>query len=378
MPRVLHVIPALWSRAGKVVTRLCTDQRRCHDVAIVTADRPGDDADWASYRSTLHAHDVAHHTLDFLSRDPEVFRASVQSLSALIEQWNPAVVHAHAGVPTAGVSQARARLDKQFRFIAHCYSWRPDRPVWMNRIDLEAFARADVVVCSARAYERKLVEGGVDPRRVVYLPWGLALDEVDHVRARVSRVPRTIVGCLGRLEPRKGQLELCHALAEYRRYDSSVVLELVGPVGDLDYARQVERCVADGRLRETVWLRGQVDRPLEYVAAWDLAVSMSTDEGQGLAVLEAMALGVPVLARSSAGVEDFLRDGHNGFVLDANASPTTVAEAIAGILATPERKAAAAGEASRFVHERYDWRETVSRIDDLYSKAPLVSQQMVA
>jgi len=378
MSRVLHVIPALWSGAGKVVTRLCTDQRRYHDVAIVTSDRPGDDADWASYRSTLHAHDVAQHTVDFLSRDPEVFRASVQSLSALIEHWNPTVVHAHAGVPTAGVSQARACLDKPFRFIAHCYSWRPDRPVWMNRMDLEAFARADAVVCSAHAYERKLVEGGVDRRRVVYLPWGLFLDEVDQARPRVSHVPSTIVGCLGRLEPRKGQLELCHALAECRRDDSSVVLELVGPVGDLDYARRVERHVADGGLHETVWLRGQVDQPLDYVAAWDLAVSMSTDEGQGLAVLEAMALGVPVLARSSAGVEDFLRDGRNGFVLDAHASPTTVAEAIGGILATPERKAAVAREARRFVHERYDWRETTSRIDELYSGAPLVSQQRVA
>ena len=378
MPRVLHVIPALWSGAGKVVTRLCADQRRRRDVAIVTADRLGNDADWTSYRSTLRAHDVGHHTLDFLSRDPEVFRASVQSLSALIEHWNPAVVHAHAGVPTAGVALARDRIDKRFRFIAHCYSWRPDRPVWMNKMDLGAFARADVVVCSARAYERKLAEGGVDPRRVVYLPWGLALDEVERVRARVSQAPRTIVGCLGRLEPRKGQLELCHALAEYRRYDSSVALELVGPVGDVGYARRIERCVADGGLSGAVWLRGQVDSPLEYVAAWDLAVSLSTDEGQGLAVLEAMALGVPVLARTSAGVEDFLRDGHNGFVLDANASPTAVVRAIAGVLATPGRRAAAAGEARQFVHHRYDWRKTVSRIDELYADASLVSRRRAA
>jgi glycosyltransferase involved in cell wall biosynthesis len=121
-----------------------------------------------------------------------------------------------------------------------------------------------------------------------------------------------------------------------------------------------------------------VDRPLEYVAGWDLAVSMSTDEGQGLAVLEAMALGVPVLVKPSAGIEDFLCHGQNGFTFPPRISPAVVVEAIADVLANPARRTEVATEARRFVRERYDWRATVLKIDELYADDRRIGQRRAA
>ena len=119
-PRVLHVIPALWSGAGGVVTRLCRAQRHWGDVALATSSRwCGAAADWPSYRKQLSADGVRHHRIDFLDRDAAVFWQSVGAVTKLIEQWRPAVVHAHAGVPSAGVSIARDRGDVPFRFVAH-------------------------------------------------------------------------------------------------------------------------------------------------------------------------------------------------------------------------------------------------------------------
>ena len=85
MSRILHVVPALWSGAGQVVTRLCETQADAHDVAIVTSDRRGSDGDWSCYRQTLVARGVAHHPIDFLSRAPKTFAASVDALGAYLD-----------------------------------------------------------------------------------------------------------------------------------------------------------------------------------------------------------------------------------------------------------------------------------------------------
>ncbi len=213
MSRILHVVPALWSGAGQVVTRLCETQADAHDVAIVTSDRRGSDGDWSCYRQTLVARGVAHHPIDFLSRAPKTFAASVDALGALVRHWRPHVVHAHAGVPTAGAAAARAWTIAPYRLVAQCYSWNPDRPEWMDRQDLEAFAQADAVICSARAYARRLEQGGVDGARLIYLPWGVSHRAFDSAAADrgqlAAQTHRRVIGCVGRVEPRKGQLELC-------------------------------------------------------------------------------------------------------------------------------------------------------------------------
>ena len=85
MSRILHVVPALWSGAGQVVTRLCETQAGAHDVAIVTSDRHGSDGDWPCYRETLVAHGVAHHPIDFLSRARQTFAGSVDALGAYLD-----------------------------------------------------------------------------------------------------------------------------------------------------------------------------------------------------------------------------------------------------------------------------------------------------
>ena len=375
MSRILHVIPALWSGAGHVVTRLCTSQSGAHEVAIVTADRDGRDRDWPDYRQALAASGVAHHRIDFLSREPNVFGDSVGSLGRLVRRWRPHVVHAHAGVPTAGAVAARAWTVAPYRLISQCYSWNPSRPSWMDERDFEAFARADVVVCSARAYEHRLEQGGVDRTRLVYLPWGVSQRAFDLAATRQARSETSgkgrdsrgirIIGCLGRVEPRKGQLELCLTFGRCLRSDPNLRLEIVGPVADPSYAESITRYLAEAGLRKVASLEGQVDDPLAHLANWSLAISLSSDEGQGLAVLEAMALGVPVIARRAAGIEDYLRHGDTGFLVERS-EPDVVAAAVARVLADPVLRNDVAGRARRLVRRHYDWEIMTAELEHVY------------
>jgi glycosyltransferase involved in cell wall biosynthesis len=174
-----------------------------------------------------------------------------------------------------------------------------------------------------------------------------------------------VIGFVGRIEPRKGQLELVKAFAQVRRTHPPARLELVGPIADARYAAAVRAEVARRNLRRSVTLTGSVRDVVRHLRRWDLFVSMSGDEGQGMAVLEAMAIGVPVAARPVAGIVDFLVHGRTGFVID-DASAAAAADAIVSALSSPARIAAVTRNARRLVERTYSWTHTVKAFERLY------------
>ncbi len=364
---ILHIAPFLWSGAGRVITALCLEQARRGPVVLVTSGSAGDLADWPSYRRTLARAGVRHLTLDTFHRDAGTVWTSAAALAAVLSSVRPRAIHAHAGVPTGVAALARDIAGRRVPLVAQMYSWGPDRPAWMDTQDLWAFRQADVVVSSARAYSRLLREGGVSARRLVYLPWGLDLAALPCRDEPPRPEGPPVVGFVGRIEPRKHQRALVAAFARLRRVVPDARLELVGPVADEAYARALTADIARLRLDGAVRLTGRVPDVTRYVRRWSLFVSLSADEGQGLAVLEAMALGVPLAARVVAGIEDFLVDGRTGWALPHRGDVAT-ASAMRRALEAPTRHAVTR-RARRMVERHYDWQTMAGRFERLYRRS---------
>jgi glycosyltransferase involved in cell wall biosynthesis len=358
--RILHVIPFLWSGAGNVVTRLCADQAADNEVRIITAGRSKGFTDWAEYRKRLKNAGVEHFTIDFFDRDPAVFWRSTDAFAKLAAKWKPDVVHCHSGVPACAA--AVAGLD----FIGQIHSWGVGRPEWMNVMDLRGFHHATRMLCGSVAYRKILIEGGIDPARIRYLPWGLNLKEIRSRSGQATESRLFRIGFLGRLEPRKGQLELVQAFHGFHRRHPESLLELVGPPADKKYRDEVCALVRKSGLSDRVKLRGRVSNPYSKVRGWNLFTSLSSDEGQGLAILEAMALGIPVLCRSVAGVEDYLRDGTTGLSL-RSASPTEAAERMKWAAGHSVELAKMASRAKKMVEADYNWDATLDKMNSLYA-----------
>lgn len=363
---ILHVAPFLWSGAGRVITRLCADQQAQRTVVLVTTGASEGLRDWPSYRRVLARAGVTHHRIDVFHRDPARFWEGVARLTALMATVRPGVIHAHAGVPAAMAAIAREQSGSRARLIAQMYSWGPGRPAWMDAQDAWGFRQADHVVCSARAYWNLLDARGVRASRMTYLPWGLDLTALPF-RPRDGAPTAPVVGFVGRIEPRKGQVTLVEAFARLRRDVPGARLELVGPVADQAYARTLTAVVARHRLGSAVRVTGQVRDVTRFVRDWQLFVSLSSDEGQGLAVLEAMALGVPVVARRVAGIEDFLDHGKTGWELPAAAAAGTAA-AMRSALAAPDARAVTR-RARKMIERRYDWTTMLHRFDRIYQRS---------
>ena len=365
--RVLHLIPFLWSGAGDVVTRLAASQAATHAVTLVSSGASRGQRDWPAYRRRLADVGVPIHAIDLFDRSPDVFWPSCAAVSALVDRWRPHVVHAHAGVPTAAAVLAARGARARPAVVSQFYNWGPDRPAWMNAMDLAALKSADAVVASATHYQRWLADQGVDGTRLHLVPWGL--DDrwiAPPRRARVSaRGP--LFGFVGRIEPRKDQRGLVAALHVLRHTHPHARLELVGPVADEGYAEALRADIARLGLRAHVRLRGHVRDVGAALARWDAFVSLSRDEGQGLAVLEAMASDVPVVAWPAPGVEDVVVDGRTGVIVDGE-SPAAVAAAVARSLDASVR-ARLVRTARQLVSRRYRWQRTVTAIGAVYRQA---------
>lgn len=140
----------------------------------------------------------------------------------------------------------------------------------------------------------------------------------------------------GRLVEAKGFDLLIDAAAELARRGIGFELAIFGE-GPLRPA--LESRAAGRGLAGPVTLPGHVAEPEEMFRAAALCVVPSRREGFGNVVVEAMAAGVPVLAAACPGPAALIEHGRNGFLV-APGSSAALADAIAGLLADPERRLA--------------------------------------
>jgi glycosyltransferase involved in cell wall biosynthesis len=139
---------------------------------------------------------------------------------------------------------------------------------------------------------------------------------------------------------------LAHALAQLR--DLRWQLLVVGDGPARPEVAAMLRVLGDDRV-QFAGLVPEETLPPVYAAA-DLYVWPALREAYGLAMLEAQAAGLPVVAGREGGVAEVVTDGRSG-VLTAPGEPDAFARAVRDLLARPERRQAMAAAAARFVVE---------------------------
>ncbi len=128
---------------------------------------------------------------------------------------------------------------------------------------------------------------------------------------------RTVVGMVGRLQRWKGMHVFAEALAEVRRTRPEVTGVIVGGGHDLepDYEPFLRRRIGELGLGEDLRLVGKQDNVPEWMEAFDVFVHASEREPFGIVVVEAMAMGKPVIATVPGGPQEILRDGVEGLLV---------------------------------------------------------------
>lgn len=226
-------------------------------------------------------------------------------------------------------------------------------------------------------YTRTLLEPPLGGRtRLAQLSPGVDVDRftpgVDGtaVRERHGLGDAPVVVCVSRLVARKGQDALVAGWPQVLARHPSARLLLVG--GGPDEAK-LRRAVAARGLAGSVVLTGAVDHtelPAHYAAGDVFAMPCRTRragldvEGLGMVFLEAAACGRPVVAGTSGGAPEAVRDGVTGHVVDPR-SPAAVAAALTGLLDDPGRARAMGAAGRAWVEQRWSWTSIAATFDEL-------------
>ncbi len=164
------------------------------------------------------------------------------------------------------------------------------------------------------------------------------------------RGPVRIVSC-GRLHPGKGHAVLVDAVAALgeRGIDASLTILGEGPA-----RAALEAQAARLRVSDRVRLPGAVSEQAvrEALEASHVFALASRDEAIGVATMEAMAMGLPVVVTDVGGVSELVRDGVDG-VMAPPEDPAAVAAAIEGLLKDPARASAMGAAGAARVRERF-------------------------
>jgi len=192
------------------------------------------------------------------------------------------------------------------------------------------------------------------------------------LRQRAGAADRPLILAVGGIEPRKGSDTLVAAIAELRRAGRRPVLAVVGGHSFQDYREYRDRVLSSLpglglRLDDDVVLLGTVpdDELPGWYAAADVLAFPSTKEGWGLAVLEAMSAGLPVVASDLPVFREYLRPGQDALMV-----PTDDAAALAGALGAVLDDAALAGRlraAGREVGARFTWARCAAEHQRIYA-----------
>jgi glycosyltransferase involved in cell wall biosynthesis len=172
------------------------------------------------------------------------------------------------------------------------------------------------------------------------------------------RVDGPLVGNVARLAEQKGHADLLEALAELPDVRAAIV-------GDGPLRAGLEAQARELGLAGRVTFTGERDDVPDLLASMDVFAFPSLFEGLCLAVIEAQAAGVPVVATPVGGIRETVVEGETGVVVPVN-DPQALAAGIRRVLADPPRARAMAEEARRRVFERFSEARMVERTLELY------------
>ena len=296
---------------------------------------------------------------------------AVQALAELLRRERIDLLHAHLyHANLIGRLAARRAGIPCVVSIHNTYT----RPKWHRRLANWWLARrhTGAIIAGSEEIRRDILRyDHVRPELVEVIPNAVDLSRSASALTREAARERLglaaeayVLGTVGRLEEQKGHRFLLDALDRLRAQGLDAVLLLVG--GGREEAALREQA-ARLALGERVCFLGMRDDLGDLFRAMDLFVMPSLWEGLSLAMLSAMAAGLPVVATHVGGVPEVLGDDERGFVLPPG-DAAALAERIAWCHAHPDAAARAGTAGAAHVRANYSDAALVKRVEAVYER----------
>jgi glycosyltransferase involved in cell wall biosynthesis len=287
-------------------------------------------------------------------------------IRAVVRSVRPDILHLHTSkAGLCGRLAVRGRIPTLFQ--PHCWSFQAVDGMLSQLVTLweRLGARwAHAVVCVSEAEHVQGVEHRIKARYRV-IPNGVDLSRFTDTddagrrsaRERLGLGKQPLVVCVGRLSKQKGQDVLIDGWPAVRQRVPDAELALIGDGPKMDDLRT--------RADSSVRLLGHRTDVVDWLAACDVVVLSSRWEGMSLGMLEAMAAGRSLVVTDVQGAREAVDD--TGAIVPPE-DPQTLADAITERLLDPKKRQAEGAAAAARARERFDLRDTLNRVAELYQE----------
>ena len=349
--------------AEKTLHALATlvDPKR-HEVCGVVGLKPD-----GEYARKLKAQGFRVETLG-LTRAPRPGDAT--RLAKIIERERPDLVHAIMYQAIQLTRLAKSKVSFPFKLVSSPRVHYRTRPLWTLLVDRALKNRDDLLIAECDASRRFLTGTlGYAPAKVKVIRNGVDLagwpvSKVERQKRRLElrmNAGDLLLGATGRLDKQKGFAYLIEAMAQLKRTDARLVILGEGPE-----RKHLEALVRRHELEKTVMLPGERPEIASWLSAFDAYCLPSLWEGLPNSLLEAMALGLPVVASAVDGVPEAVTNGKTGLLVPP-ASPAALAKALKELAGDPARRAALGAAAHAEIAEKFTLRRMIGEYEAAYA-----------
>lgn len=246
----------------------------------------------------------------------------------------------------------------------HIYS----RAKWLGPYYKKMFTQADFITAISRYLKDfGLEQGATAPIAIV--PNGVNVEKFNlpaggqKLKSELNiKDSEKIIITVSRLVKKNGVGDIIEAM---RYLPVNVKLLIIG-TGELEL--NLKSQISNLKLADRVIMLGEIknEEVPGYLSVADVFIRPSLSEGQGIAFLEAMAAGLPVIATPVGGIVDFLRDGETGLFCEAR-NPKSIALKIEILSENKELTDAIKINARELVIKNYNWDLIAKKMESIFS-----------
>jgi glycosyltransferase involved in cell wall biosynthesis len=347
---------------------------------VVGVCKPGSKVDQFLKTSNVQCEYLpSYHKLSF---------ASIQFVKFLLKKYDVENVHVHFH-KDIWVPSIALRNDSQRKLFLSIYMGVNSKNDIFHRW---IYGRVNALFSSSEEMNSRLhTLYPVPKEKIVFLPYGRRLEQyhVDQARRTALRKQlqvkedEILVGTMLRIDPGKGVMDFARSFLyldkELQRNVKYVIIGEPTRKGNVKpgespyephceaYLRQLEAYIVDEGFSERIILLGYQERLTDYIGAMDVFVFPSPDELYSLVVLDAMAMGLPVVAARAGGNLRQINDGINGSLYEVGDS-RDLAKKLAGYIANPGLRKQHGTAGHTFVEEKHDMNATLNKLLQFYQK----------
>lgn len=243
--------------------------------------------------------------------------ASLKSVKAMLQKIKPDIIHA----TDYGMSSYAAIINMGIPVVSHLHNNVPwlQNPVYPKTIFFAmTLPRISQVISVSPSIEEEFVYGRLLKRKNHVIYNVVNIDRVKMLanEPALQSIKKCDIAYLGRLTPEKDPFLFCDIIKKYKEIDKDVTAIMIG---DGKLRCEVEKYIEENDLSQNITLVGFQKNPYQFIKDTKLLLMPSRYEGFGLAAVECLSLGKPVVCSGMGGLKNIITSDCGAICKDISA-----------------------------------------------------------